>query len=229
MAKIKTIVCLANSRKHSGRCIAGKEVLANGYGPWIRPVSARQGAEVSEEERRYEDGQSAQVLDIIKVPVIGATPVLYQSENYIIDPKFYWVKKGDFAIEELDQLLDNPPSIWMNGDSTYYGTNDRVKLDIASKLKSSLMLLKPKDLKIKVHVEGAEFGNPRRRVRAEFAYENSPHSLIVTDPVAERLLLAKPNAEYKMKDTYLCISLGEAHTDGSCYKLVAAVITKEAL
>lgn len=184
---------------------------------------------MSEEERRYEDGQTAQVLDIIKVPVIGATPVLYQSENYVIDSEFSWVKKGEFSIEELDQLLDDPPSIWANGDSTYNGTNDRVKLDVASKLNNSLMLLKPKDLKLKVDLEGAEFGNPKRRVRANFTYKNSPHSLIVTDPVTERLMLAKPNAEYKMKETYLCISLGEAHTDGSCYKLVAAVITKEAL
>lgn len=51
----------------------------------------------------------------------------------------------------------------------------------------------------------------------------------MTDPVAEGALLAKSNAEYKMKNTYLCISLGEAHTDGCCYKLVATVIAKQAL
>lgn len=77
--------------------------------------------------------------------------------------------------------------------------------------------------------EGAEFGNPRRRVRADFEHASTNYSIIVTDPVAERTLLAKPNAEYKMNDTYLCISLGEAHTDGSCYKLVAAVISKRPL
>lgn len=30
---LKSIVCLATSRKMSGRCIAGKEVSASGYGP----------------------------------------------------------------------------------------------------------------------------------------------------------------------------------------------------
>jgi hypothetical protein len=104
-----------------------------------------------------------------------------------------------------------------------------LRVDVASKLKDSLMLIEPEDLTIKVVTEGAEFGNPRRRVRAIFKHVGTDYSLIVTDPAAEKALLAKENAEYKMKDTYLCVSLGEAHTDGSCYKLVATVISKQQL
>ena len=45
--KVKRIVCLANSRKLGGRCIAGKELLADGVsGSWIRPVSHREFEEV---------------------------------------------------------------------------------------------------------------------------------------------------------------------------------------
>jgi hypothetical protein len=95
---VKRIVCLANSRKPpSGRCIAGKQVLEAGYGPWIRPVSARPSAEVSEEERRYENGQDPRLLDIIDVPIIEAAPLLYQTENHIIDAEYYWVKKGQLT------------------------------------------------------------------------------------------------------------------------------------
>jgi hypothetical protein len=229
MGQTKTVVCLADSRKHSGRCIAGKEVLAGGYGGWIRPVSARQSAEISEEERRYENGALPRVLDIIEIPLIGATPQLYQSENYVIDAEYYWVKKGEVSWAHIKQLVDQPAPLWTNNDSTYYGLNDRVKVDIASKLKNSLMLIKPEELTLKVVTEGGEFGNPRRRVRADFRHVGTSYSLIVTDPAAERALLAKPNAEYRMKNTHLCISLGEAHTDGSCYKLVATVISKEPL
>jgi hypothetical protein len=82
-------------------------------------------------------------------------------------------------------------------------------------------------LTVKVVTEGAEFGNARRRVRADFKDIGTYYSLIVTDPVAEKALLARENAEYKPRDTYLCISLGEAYTDGWCYKLVAAVINKQ--
>ena len=229
MAETRTIVCMANSRKHSGRCIAGKEVLATGYGNWIRPVSARPSAEISEEERRYENGVLPRVLDIITIPVIGATPQLYQSENYVIDAGYYWAKTGELSLPEVRQLVDKPEPLWTNNDSTYYGNNDRVKVEVASKLKSSLMLIQPEHLTIKVVTEGADFGNPRRRVRADFKHFGTYHSLIVTDPVAERALLAKPNAEYEIDDTYLCISLSEPYTDGSCYKLVATVISKEPL
>jgi len=71
---------------------------------------------------------------------------------------------------------------------------------------------------------------PRPRVvGADFKHVGTSYSLIVTDPFAEKALLARPNAEYKPKDTSLCISLGEAHTNGSCYKLVATVISKKPL
>jgi hypothetical protein len=229
MPETREIVCLANSRKHSGRCVAGKEVLSEGYGKWIRPVSARPTAEISEEERRYENGVLPSVLDIVKIPIIGATPQLHQSENHVIDAEYYWVKKGELSWIDVKQLVDNPATIWTNNDSTYYGLNDRVKVDIAAKLKNSLVLIDPEDLTIKVVTEGAEFGNARRRVRADFKHAGTYYSLIVTDPVAEKALLAKENAEYRPTDTYLCISLGEAHTDGSCYKLVATVIGKKPL
>jgi len=48
MATVKRIVCLANSRKLQGRCIAGREIVQGKPGAWIRPVSAREHEEVSE-------------------------------------------------------------------------------------------------------------------------------------------------------------------------------------
>lgn len=225
----KQIVCLANSRKHSGRCIAGKEVLEQGFGGWIRPISARQSAEISEEERRYKDGTSPRVLDIIQIPMISAAPHLYQTENFVIDAHCYWSKTGTVSWNALKPLLDEPASIWTNGDSTYYGANDRMKLDVAGRHNHSLVLIQPSGLKIHVTTEGAEFGNPRRRVRAAFRYQGEFYRLIVTDPVAECAFLGKDDGIHALEDAYLCVSLGEAHTDGSCYKLVAAIITRAPL
>ena len=43
-------------------------------------------------------------------------------------------------------------------------------------------------------------------------------------PAAERAFLVKDDGAYPLTDAYLCISLGEVHSDGYCYKLVATII-----
>ena len=86
----KRIVCLANSRKLHGRCIAGREfTLDNTPGAWIRPVSNRRHQEVSEYERQYSDGSDPQLLDIVDIPLLQHCPEEYQRENWLLDPKYY--------------------------------------------------------------------------------------------------------------------------------------------
>src|ERR1051325_10735512 len=92
--EVKRILCLANSRKLSGRCIAGREIVNKQPGAWIRPVSAREHQEVSWEERHYEDGSDPSVLDVMAVPLVKARPHLFQQENWLLDPNFYWRKAG---------------------------------------------------------------------------------------------------------------------------------------
>ena len=158
--------------------------------------------------------------------MLAPAPVLQQTENHILDAAYYWTKKGEFSFADLSKLVDAPEILWSNGDSTYNGLNDRVKVDVAAGQPNSLVLLKAQDLTVSVHTEGAAFGNPRRRVRASFKHNGTDYILAVTDPLAEREFLAKPNGTYSIENAYLCVSLGEAHTDGNCYKLVAAIIIK---
>lgn len=229
MGETKSIVCLANSRKHSGRCVAGRELLGDSCGNWVRPVSSRSSAEISADERRYESGELPKLLDIITIPIIGPRPESCQTENFVIDPRHRWEKRGEMSWSDVPRFLDRPAPLWANNDSSYYGLNDRVSEDVASRLTSSLMLIAPQALTIRVATEGAQFGNPRRRIRADFFHLGTNYSLIVTDPVFEKTLLDRPNADYRMHDTYLCISLGETYSDQCRYKLVAAVISRAPL
>lgn len=72
----------------AGRYIAGREWDGIEAGAWIRPVSKREGQDVSEYERQYEDGNDPRPLDVIDVPVIEhAVPeaASWQNENRLLD------------------------------------------------------------------------------------------------------------------------------------------------
>jgi hypothetical protein len=223
MAMVKRVVCLANSRKLSGRCVAGKELSGDRPRGWIRPISAREHEEVSEYERQYENGSDPRVLDIMDVPLLNARPTGYQQENWLLDPEHYWVKVGRFAWRDLRQLADPVAPLWVNGQSTYNGCNDEVPLAQAGKLGSSLRLLRVERMTLSVFKPGEVFGNPKRRVQGRFQHHGVEYRLWVTDPAYERTYLARPDGDYEIGESFLTVSLGEAYND-ACYKLIAAII-----
>lgn len=220
---IKTMVCLANSRKLSGRCVAGRELNDGRPRDWIRPVSNREHEEVSEYERQYQDGSDPKLLDIISVPLIEPKPKSCQSENWLLDPDYYWVKRGEAKWGDLEQLADPVTDLWTNGLSTFHGRNDKIEIATANTLDHSLRLLRLSDLQISVFVPGAAFGESKRRVQARFQFNHQQYRLWVTDPNYERRFLKTENGDYEIGECYATISIGEPH-EGYCYKLVAAII-----
>jgi hypothetical protein len=222
----KTIICLANSRKMTGRCVAGKEISGGKIGGWIRPVSVRPAGELSEEDRRFQNGQDPKLLDVIRIPMIEHRPHGFQKENHVIDDGYYWAKEREATWGELQAALD-PMSgpLWTNSSTSYSGLNDRVEETAANDLGSSLRLAEVPDLKIVVAVEGAEFGNGKRKVRGHFTLDSVQYWLAVTDPVTERKYLAGPDGEFQVGRAVLCISLGEPY-GGYAYKLIAGVFLK---
>lgn len=226
----KKIICLANSRKPGGRCIAGREILKNGYGGWIRPVSARPSAEVSLDERRYENGADPEILDILRISLIGPVPKIHQTENHMLDPAYYWIKDGSLKWSDLPPLVETPKTLWTNEISTYHGVNDAVPGATAADLNNSLYLIKPPSVNILVQVEGGLFGPTKKRVRADFKYNGIAYRFMVTDPQPESVFLARGESVLEIKDPYLCVSLTEPFSgDGRCHKLVATIITKKPL
>ncbi len=219
----KTIICLANSRRIAGRSVAGKELADGKIGAWIRPVSGRPAGELFDEDRHFQDGQDHKLLDVITIPMIGARPCGYQTENHLIDAGCYWTKEGEATWSDLQAALDTVTGpLWDNSSSSYNGLHDRVEETVANNLGGSLRLIEVMDLTIAVAVEGAKIGNAHRKVRGRFTLNGAPYLLAVTDPVIERKYLAGPDGDSKLGRAVICISLREPYR-GYAYKLVAGV------
>ena len=223
------IVCLANSRKLTGRCIAGRKWTKKGAGRWVRPVSAREHQEVSEYERQYEDGSDPRVLDIVDIvdiPVLQPEPHGFQSENWLLDPRHYWSKAGVFPPFDMEQLVDPVDRLWINGYHTANGSNDRIPEELMKGVPNSLRLIGVDALELRVFAPGEAFGNAKRRVQARFDHGGSAYAFSVTDPGYERAYLSKLDGSYELGACFLTVSIGEPYEDW-CYKLVAAIMELE--
>lgn len=225
MAAVKRIVCLANSRKLNGRCVAGIEIADGRRLGWIRPVSAREHQEVSEHERQYENGDDPRVLDIIDVPLLKAQPHGHQQENWLLDPGRWWVKTGTAAWNDLRPLADPPEPLWIDGHHTYNGRNDAVPLTRAGTLRNSLRLIAVSGMTIAVFAPREKFGNRTRRVQGRFRHRGAEYRLWITDPPYERRYLGEPNGHYEIGASFVTVSLGEPFND-VCYKLIAAIVER---
>lgn len=223
MATVKRIACLANSRKLNGRCIAGIELAKGGRLGWVRPVSAREHEEVSEYERQYEDGSDPQLLDVIDVPLLAPRPKHFQQENWLLDAERYWTRVKRLGWNDLPGFVDPAGPLWLDGDSTYNGSNDRVSMTHVDRVTSSLRFLQVDRLTLRVFRPGAAFGNSKRRVQGRFNHAGALYHLWVTDPIYERAYLARPDGEHQIGESFLTVSLGEPY-EGFSYKLIAAII-----
>ena len=223
MGVTKRIICLANSRKNHGRCVAGR-VVGSGT-EWVRPVSDRPTEEVSEYERQYPDGSDPRVLDVIDVPLLKPHPKSYQQENWLLDADEYWLRAGDADWNRVKAFSENPESLWANGNHTYWGLNNRMSLDVASTHRTSLVLIHVKQLRLRVFPPNQKFGDAKRRVQAQFTHRGTGYRLRVTDPGYEKEYLKLADDLYDVGESLLTVSLGEPY-EGHVYKLVAAIIER---
>ncbi len=218
------IVCLANSRKYSGCCIAGKELIGNRIGKWVRPASESETGELAVKCTVLEGGRTPRPLDILEIPLKRPDPKDYQTENYSISEEA-WKRTGGFPLSGLERLIDRPDSLWINGHESWAGKNDRVPVDTAKEqIDKSLYLIRPENLTVVV----CEDARLLKKVRVEFDYKGETYCLYSTDPELEGYFLEQPLGDYPAQndDVYVTVSLGEPF-HGFCYKLAAAVINLE--
>ncbi len=224
---MRRIVCLANSRKPGGRCVAGKLYAQGKFGEWLRPISNREGEELSEQERHTSKGIEPALLDILEFTIYKHNPSSHQPENFVINPQHKFKQVGRISAQELLKVIDRPTNLWIMGyQSKTFGKNDLVPPTRISEVTNSLYLINPHSFTIQV-VQGTY----RLQVRGHFTYLGAEYNLQITDPIVEERFIPKGVGEYKIEDVLLTISLAEKlftvasnPSSSGYYKLIAGVI-----
>ncbi len=194
------IIVLANSVKHGQHCVAGKCVNT---GNWIRPVSDANGAELSDEQVKYQNPYGTfgvKPLQKIRMGFSQHVPLSHQPENYLIDGNL-WQQNYSIGEADLAAHLDTPSDLWGDGNRVQHSLITMEYYNIAQ----SLYL---------VQVDNLNLDDKRR---ASFYYNGTNYDLAVTDPEFDNIL-----REQREVNGILCISLGEEY-QGYCYKLVATI------
>jgi hypothetical protein len=219
-----TFICLANSRKKSGRCLAGKASYQGAYTKWIRPISAREHEELKGNEFHIHTGEEAKLLDLLEVKLLSHQPKLHQQENFLMDVSVPLRKIGTINIEDLARLADTPIDLWGVGHSSRNGLNDFVPKGEIENHTNSLFLIYLRNLMVLVTEEWSASWHRNQKVfRAEFNVEGNSYKLKITDPLFEEKFFDKPVGSYEIQETLLTISLGEEFNN-SYWKLVAGVM-----
>lgn len=219
MAKEIELLCLANSRREGGRCIAGIDLKS---GKWIRPAKPN-GSPFNYAEISFIDGTSTKALDKIKIRVLGSEASHYHPEDWIVDQRFRWEKIGCCKLKDISKYLDaTDPFLFRD-------TSDRLLAsDLESQpLSKSLMLVRIDSVTFR-KMWGQNRWRPQ--IRALFQYRGREYNLVVTDDAWEGIFALRGGPYWDLGDYpfsgtfYLTIGMGEKF--GSYhYKLVVAVIT----
>ncbi|MCI4032935.1 hypothetical protein MRP04_20970 [Dickeya dianthicola] len=200
----KTIVVLASSVKHQGRCIAGKDVAT---GMWIRPVGDVDGKELTLAQATYTNpyGQY-EIKNLIKIEInfTVSAPLYYQPENFLFSQgpfqQQYTINKNDLA-----NLLDSPMNLWGETDNVDPHLIETNSITISQ----SLYLVRVDNLNL--HLDG----NNKRR--ASFTYNNINYDLAVTCRNFDSYVNGNETSV-----GIICVSLGELFRDRH-WKIVAAI------
>lgn len=215
------VICLANSRKRGGRCVAGLRMDGGG---WVRPVSAEPEGVLQAWHYILTSGREAALLDVLKMRLVCPKPAPHHPENWLMDTG-QWEPVARTALPGVLEVLQQSLAA---GPELLGGTESRIeyKALLREPAAASLALVRPQELHWQIE-ESPQAG--KRRTRAAFTLAGAPYSLPLTDPVWLKRQAGLPcgchPCEADEQEALLTVSLSEPFAgDGFCYKLVAAVI-----
>jgi hypothetical protein len=135
------IVCLANSRKMRGRCVAGLRVDT---GTWLRPVSDESDGALYPRHYEFSDGTEAAVLDVVSLQVVDPQPAPHQPENWRLAAG-RWRRTGRLEADHAVRYLRRHA---LRGGILLGGASDRVEYAslIRRPAAASLAVVEPQQL-----------------------------------------------------------------------------------
>ncbi len=215
----KYFICLANSYKHGGRCIAGIEVVPQSDGSlgivrhddgrprWIRPVSMSANGEIPNHL-----AESFKIFSLVKLTDVEPCPDNAHTEDVHCTRMEICPFELSPTKDFLDQLIDT------QHQAAFYFRGKSIPTTIIDRLDYSLMLIHPNNAYAYCDEE-----RENSKYRMKFTYNGSNYDFPITDPVFLEQFKKSPDSYADMDGAYLVLSLGIAF-EGFHYKLVATVL-----
>ena len=216
----KYFICLANSYKRGGRCVAGVEIVFDANGKirfawdldddrpqWIRPIATTTYGEIP----NYV-AEDIKLLSIVKLYNVVPCPNKPHTENVYYSK----LEQCKYDLSNADSLLNH--LINSTHQSIFRNRGRAVSAEMSTGIDYSLML---------IHVENAcayiDENREKSKNRMSFSYYGADYDFPITDSIFLEEFQKEPECYANIPDVYLTISLG-LEFEGWHHKLVAGVI-----
>jgi hypothetical protein len=215
----KYFICLANSYKHGGRCIAGIEVVPktdgsidivrhdDGRPRWIRPVSMSANGEIPNHL-----AENFKIFTLVKLTDTVPCPDKAHTEDVHCSRMEIWTSELSPTKDLLEQLIDS------KHQAVFYFKGKAIPTTMIDRLDYSLMLIHPENAYAYCDEE-----RENSKYRMKFTYLGSNYDFPITDPVFLDQFKKNPNSYTDLNGVYLVLSLG-LEFEGFHFKLVATVV-----
>ena len=219
----RSFICLANSYKRGGRCIAGVEVDSNsdikypfltyirynknGSPKWIRPIAGTQYGEIPNHI-----ANNINLLSLVTLANGSGRPQNPHRENM----SYGWIKVRSLPFSADSSLLNK--FVDKVHQSIFGNRGKAISVDMAHVLDYSLMF---------IHVQNAcayiDENREKSKNRMKFNYYGTEYDFPITDPAFLDEFRKEPERFAIIPEVYLTLSLG-LEFEGWHHKLVAGVI-----
>lgn len=207
------IICLANSYKHNGRCIAGIDI---DMGKWVRPIP--QNCDAIYDERLIDGRYEPQLLDLIEIPIGDQAPDKgCQPENRFLGGGT-WKLIRRLSVKDITRYIEDTKNLLHNQEKK---VDPEIFKQISRNEWRSLQLIRVSNPNFVTNPF-----NSQENPICTFPYSKIVYELKVTDPI---IIDKVRKDEHISKECLLTISMATpfktpAHDKEYCWKMVAGVI-----